>query len=170
MARNKVTRTVRRRPNNSWGIFAVSVFTNIPAASKVLMGTIFLSNPGIDETVLRIIGNITIASDNPGAIETQIGSVGLIVVSDEAVAAGVASIPGPSADGDNDGWFAHQTFAMFSSQVATLNMSQVWPFQSKVRRVVQDGSVIAIVIENDHATHGFLAALQFRVLGRVTGT
>ena len=107
MARRGPTRPQRRRPNNSWGIFASSSFSNIAANSKVLLGTIALSNPGIDETILRIIGSISIASDATGAIETQIGSVGIIVVSDEAVAAGVASIPGPSTDGSNDGWFAH---------------------------------------------------------------
>ena len=170
MARRGPTKVQRRRPNNSWGIFNSAAFTNIPANSKVLLGSLTLSNPGIDETILRVAGSITIASDATSAIETQIGSVGLIIVSDEALAAGVVSIPGPATDGGNDGFFCHQTFAMFSQQVNTMPISSHWDFSSKGRRVLQEGSVIAVVIENDHGTHGFLAALQFRFLGRVTGT
>ena len=40
-------------------------------------------------------------------------------MSDQALAAGAASIPGPIADGDNDGWFWHR-FLFIQAVTATI--------------------------------------------------
>ena len=169
MAR-RTTSVKRSRPNNSWFSVISSTWVTIPAASKVLLGSLAPSNQNIDETQLRVIGSVAIASDQSGANEFQIGSVGLIVVSAVAVTAGIASIPGPSTDGDDDGWFCHQQFAMFGQQSSDSLQSVRIPFESKGRRIVQDGEAIAIVAENIHATNGLILNLQFRLLSRVTGT
>jgi len=129
-----------------------------------------LSNPNIDETQMRVIGSITVVSDQPTSLERQIGSVGLIVVSDNAIAAGAASIPGPSTDIDNDGWFCHTQFAQNTVANPTASLPPPYAFVSKGRRIVQEGMGIAIMVENIHATHGMIVALQFRMLSRVTGT
>ena len=114
MAHRRTTSRSNVRHNNAWFSVVSSTFIVIPAASKVLLGTLTLSNPNIDETQLRVIGSVAVGSDQAAAFENQIGSVGLIVVSDVAAAAGAASIPGPSTNGDDDGWFCHQNFAQIS--------------------------------------------------------
>ena len=171
MPRSRVVRSNRSRPNNAWAGFVMSDYTTVGAASKTLLGSFSLSNPNIDETVFRIIGALSISSDQAAAVENQIGAVGLIVVSDNAVAAGAASIPGPMTDIDHDGWFAHQTFSQ-RGLFATTSSPQAfsYPLTSKGRRVSHEGEKIAVMVENFHASHGLLIALQFRILSRVTGT
>ena len=160
----------RSRPNNNWFALRATDFTTIPAASKVLLATAVQSNPGITETVLRVLGAFAIESDQAVAREEQIGAVGLMVVTDTAAAAGVASIPGPSTDANDDGWFAHQFFMQNSFLTNEAPNSFIYPFNSKGRRVMEEGSLIAIVVENAHATHGLNIAWQFRMLTRITGT
>ncbi len=167
MARRTILQRGTRKHNNAWFGVISSTYVNVPAASKVLLGSLVLSNTNIDETQLRVIGGVSVISDVSTG-EEQIGSVGLIVVSTTAIAAGIASIPGSSSDSEDDGWFCHQFFAQdmkFSGVQSTM-----YPFQSKGRRVVQDGEGIAIVAENSHASEGLNIALQFRILSRVTGT
>jgi len=170
MPRRTIRTTNRKRPNNNWAALTGTDYTVIPAASKVLLATFALGNPGIDETMLRVIGMFSIASDQNAAIEDQIGAVGLIQVTDQAIATGVAAIPGPGTDADSDGWFAHRFFAQQSVLVTTLDNSKQYDFESKGRRVVHDGYSVAVVVENVHATFGLGICLSFRALSRITGT
>ena len=170
MARKALTTQRRRRPNNNWGALATSDYVTVAGNTKVLVASVALSNPGIDETIMRIIGSINVVSDQAAALERQIGAAGLIVVTDLALAAGAASIPGPSTDAGDDGWFCHQFFSQFNQLSDGNTMGFQYDFSSKGRRVVEDGKVIAVMVENSHATESLLINLQFRILGRVTGT
>jgi len=168
----RVTTFRRRtsRPNNAWAGVISSTAVVVPANSSVLLGSLVPSNVNIDETQLRVIGSATIESDASG-LETQVGAVGLIVVSNAALAAGVASIPKPATDIDDDGWFCHAQFAQQGQTVSlSPTASHSYPFNSKAKRIVQDGEGIAIMVENIHASFGFEISLQFRILSRVTGT
>ncbi len=138
------------------------------STTAVLLGSLALENQGIDETAFRVVGNIMVVSDQAAAIETQIGSVGLIVVTDLAIAAGAASIPGPSTNVEDDQWFCHQLFAN-KNQVAADPRPAFFDFSSKGRRVVQDGEAIALMCENSSGACGFSIAVQFRMLSRITG-
>ena len=70
MARRPTISRQRKRHNNSWAAVIFSAFVTVPAASKVLLGTLVLSNPGIDETILRVVGNVVVESDQVGAAES----------------------------------------------------------------------------------------------------
>ncbi len=172
MARRLTISRRGQRPNNSWFGVISSEYVDVAAATKQLLGSLVPSNAGIDETVLRLIGNVSVMSDQAANLERQIGSIGLIVVSNQAVAAGAASIPGPSTDIEDDGWFAHMQFAQLTNRDtdAVGIASLTYDFSSKGRRVVQEGESIAIMAENIHATNALSLALQFRLLSRVTGT
>jgi len=87
----------------------------LPAASKVLLETVVLSNPGINETVRRTRGGVFVSSDQGAAVELQTGAFGAIIVSDTAVAAGVASLPDPVTDASDDGWFVWVPFTQISA-------------------------------------------------------
>ncbi len=164
----------RRSPNRSWASFINTSFGNVPAASKVLLGSFGLSNPNIDETILRTVGQIATVSDQTIASEQQIGAFGMIVVNDRAITAGVASIPGPATDAGDDGWFVYVPFtnqmrfnsAIGVDEVGSFNVQ----FNSKAKRKVQEGFAIAVVVENIHATHGFNFNVVLRLLSMISGT
>ena len=160
------------RPNRGWSTTAFQAYTVIPAASKVLLGSFTLTNPGIDIICLRAIGGVSVASDQAGADEAQVGAVGLIIVTDIALAAGIASIPGPFTDGADDGWFVHQHYSRRGSVPVTGEQTAQWfPIDSKGKRIQSGtGEVIAIVGENGSAAQGQQVLFQLRLLAQVRGT
>ena len=167
-------RRSRSTPNRTWAGINAAVFTNVPAATKVLLGSFTLNNNGIDETVLWTVGSIAIKSDQAAASEDQIGAFGLYVVSNRALAIGLSAIPGPVTNASEDGWFVWQGFAQsfeFASGVGVeAQMMTQYPFDSKAKRVVGTGMGIAIMVENAHATHGFDIGVPLRLLSMVRGT
>ncbi len=162
------------RPNRSWSGLVSASATSVPPASKVLVGTFALSVPSIDETILRTRGVLGVRSDQVAAEESQFGAFGLMVVTDVAAAAGIASIPGPGTDVSDDGWFVWlpimQTLK-FGTAVGfdTLAMTQIM-IDSSAKRIIQEGQLVAIVAENVHANQAFEIAVGFRILSQVRGT
>ena len=155
-------RTKRAAP--AWGFLGSSV-VSVPAASKVLLGTFILSNPPLGETILRTRARVFVKTDQAAAVENQVGSYGLIVVTDRASAAGAASIPGPFTDGGDDGWFVHQPIVW---QNDTEFGGAAYDVDSKAMRKVEDGGVIAIMVENADLIHGFNIIHQVRLLAKLT--
>ncbi len=172
MPRRRVSSARRSgaRPNRGWSITGFSIRTTVPAASKVLLGTLVPANDGIDLTVLRVVGGVWVGSDQ-ATLEDQIGAVGLIIVTDIAAAAGIASVPGPFTDGFDDGWFVHQLFAQESGRTVTSPAGFWYPIDSKAKRIFEGaGKTIAIVVENANASNGLTMVFQFRMLAQVRGT
>ena len=94
----------------SWARLVTPVYGTVAAASKVLIGSFTLAGVNAGVTVRRTRGEYSIISDQTGADEDQLGAWGMVVVNDIAVAAGVASLPGPVTDLDDDGWFVWEPF------------------------------------------------------------
>ncbi len=167
-------RTVRsRRVSNKGWASLTSFDTNVPASTTVLVGQLNLSNPGIDETVIRAVGLLGIRSDQLSASESIHGALGMIVATETAIGAGAASVPQPITDASDDGWSLYVPFmerltfadaSGFDSHGQTL-----FSFDSKAKRIVHDGSGMAIVLQNS-ATSGMTFSLIFRVLSLVRGT
>ena len=176
MARRLQSRQSQRRspPNRAWAGVVSTGFTTVAANTKVLLGFLSLSNPNIDETVLRTVGVLGVMSDQVAATEDIIGAVGMILVSDTAFAAGVASIPGPVTDVADDGWFLYipivQAFGFASAVGIDGSFAIQYAFDSKVKRRVEEGQTGAIVVENSSASFGFQVAFVLRLLSMVTGT
>ena len=173
-SRQRFPSSRRRNPNRSWGGTIFPTYTTVAAGSKVLLTTVVLSNPGIDETILRTVGNISIQSDQLAAGEQQLGAFGLIVVTDLAIAAGVASIPDPVTDAADDGWFVYvpfaQSFAFASAVGFDSKCDRLYSFDSKAKRKFEEGQTIAVVVANAHSTHGLQISAGFRILSMVSGT
>ncbi len=155
-------RSVSRRPGGSrrgtnWGRLVETSVTTIPAASKVLLASFVLSNPGIAETVVRTLGRFSWMSDQVAVVESQLGAFGMVVVSDIALAAGAASIPGPVTEATDDGWFVWESFFSKSEGLTTGEpgfTSQLQEYESRAARRVEEGFSVAIMVENGHATAG----------------
>ena len=172
--RTRRFQTNRRTPNRSWAGFASTAETAVAASTKVLLGSFTLSNSNIDETILRNVGVLGVTSDQIATTEVQIGAFGMIVVNDLAVAAGAASIPGPITDRTDDGWFVYVPIVQklqISSNVGN-NFQAVtqYQFDSKAKRVVQEGFQIALMVENASSSTAFDIMAIFRTLSQIRGT
>ena len=162
------------RPNRDWTGIAPAAATIIPASSKVLIATFVLASPGIDETILRTVGQISVAPDQTAAQEFQIGGFGLCIVTDRAVTVGITAIPDPVTEVDDDMWFVYvlfcQEFFPGAGTSTDFNMRTNYAFDSRAKRILTDGYTVAIVAANSHATHGLTIVPQFRMLSMVRGT
>ena len=173
MARRRVVSTrgyarSQRQPSN-WARVLSNSLVTVPAASKVLLNTVVLSNPGIGETVRRTRGRIYVGSDQSGAIEQQFFAFGMMVVNDLALAAGAASIPGPGTDASDDGWFVWEPWVMSQSNATGVAGPEVvLNFDSKAMRRVEEGYGVALMVENLSATFGLRVALGLSLLSSLS--
>ncbi len=175
MARRQFTRGPQRTPNRNWAGVVATAGTTLGANNKVLVATFTLANQGIDETILRTVGGISIASDQVAASESQFGALGVCVVSDQAIATGITAIPDPVTDVSDDLWMLYVSFAQefrLGGTAASLtpNFATWYPFDSKAKRVVHSGYALAVVVANASASFGLKFAVNMRLLGQVRGT
>ena len=161
------------RPNRGWAGIVSSDFVTVAAATKVLLGSFVLVGD-VEETVLRVVGQIAIRSDQNSAAEFQMGAFGITTVNEVAFAVGVTACPGPVTEIEDDGWFVHQTILQtydFQTAAGFDSVSAVrYPIDSKAKRKFEDGYRAAIVVENSHASFGFQIAMGLRLLAQVRGT
>ena len=90
----------------------------------------------------------------------------MAVVSDQAVAAGIASIPGPFSEAFWDGWFVWRSFTWdydfkdaTGAQVTTIG-SAVFEVDSKAMRKVSENETIVIVAESQSGAFGISTPLR----------
>ncbi len=156
-AQRRFTARAQRRPG-TWSRFVDTGIVAVPAASKVLVASAVLSNPGINETLRRVRGFILLLSDQTAATERQLGAFGICVASDAAVAAGAASLPGPVTELDDDlwqTWLPLQGALTVVSGVGFILQDNKIQIDSKAMRRIQQGQSLAIMAENASATFGF---------------
>jgi len=79
----------------------------------------------------------------------------MMVVSDLAIAAGAASIPGPVTDSDDDGWFVWvpcmSQFQFVSGVGIDPDAGRYFPFDSRAMRRTEEGFGIAVMWETGSA-------------------
>ena len=88
----------------------------------------------------------------------------MVVVSDAALAVGITAIPDPVTEVDDDFWPVYVPFGQDTSLAATDPSSHWYPFDSKGRRVFEEGHVLAVVVANSSASAGLRFALFIRLL------
>ena len=163
----------RKALGTNWarGVHA-STPTTLAAGTKALVGSIALSNAGIGEVVRRTRGVFTVTSDQNTLHEQQVGAVGFIVVTDVAIGVGVASLPSPATERNDDGWFVWESFCQISGTTngsATVTPSpNSYFFDSKAMRKVEEGYSIAVVVENFGPT-GMEFMINFSLLSSRIG-
>ncbi len=149
----------RRQPGRTnWGRSIAAAWVTVPAASKLLLTSFTLDNPGISETVRRTRGRFFFASDQAAAIEEISGAWGAVIVTDAAAAIGITAIPGAVTDRSDDNWYMWEPFGNHLSNGIGGNVSagvqQMVDFDSKAMRKVESGFQIAFVVENASASIG----------------
>ncbi len=160
----------RRRAPSSWARFIPTdgAFITVAPSTKVLLGGILLSNPGIGETVRRIRGVVSVRSDQASAVENQLGAFALVIVSDLALTAGAASIPSPVIDASDDGWFVYVPFAQASQTSGGGVVSHQYEFDSKAMRRVEEGFGVAIMVANASPAHALTVSFGVSLLSSLS--
>ena len=167
-------RTSRRgaagwKPQPQWGATNLAAFSTLAQATKVLAFTLTVS-AGIPETLRRTRGLIGWKSDQSAASETPIGAFGMCVVSADAAAAGVASVPGPFSDDDSDLWVVHQFVGVnitFADATGFASIASWYEVDSKAMRTVTEDERLVGVWENGHASQASQFWHGIRVLSTV---
>jgi len=134
----------------------------LAGGSKDLMGSLSASALLLRPfTVVRTRINFLFESDATGTSERTHGAVGLIVVKDQASAAGVASVPGPITDTDGE-WMMYQpllTAFVFRSAVgANSPFGDQYVVDSKAQRKVGNNEDLIQVAELTVAAGAFLTS------------
>ena len=168
MAARRTTRSTRGfRPQTNWAAVAPATEQTLTFATKFLIGSFTVTSP---ETVRRTFGILNWWSDQTVNDERPMGAFGMCVVSNEAFAAGVASMPGPFTDADSDLWFVHQFMFAAFEQSGTVDgfesaAGQSYAINSKAMRKVTDDERVVMILENGHASQGAVAYVAVRLLG-----
>ena len=114
-------------------------------------------------TIVRTRGQISVAPDLSSADVDIIGAFGMCVVSDQALAAGSASIPAPFSQADWDGWFVWRSFSMryeFIDGTGTLQMDQRFEIDSKAMRKVSDNESIVLMAQSQGGAFDISAPIR----------
>jgi len=136
------------RRKTAWSAFDSSGYQTVASGGATLLSGIAFEAPG---TIVRTRGQISVKPGSFGADLDVLGAFGIGLVSGEAFAAGVASIPEPFSDADWGGWMVIQPFAFhFESitQAGVLLGSFEFEIDSKGMRKVEPNSVMVAVAES----------------------
>jgi len=121
-------------------------------------------------TIVRTRGIISIKLTSYAADLDFCGVLGMGIVSDEALAAGAASIPRPFDDADWPGWFVWEPFcSRFEFLDATgtkFPAALSWKFDSKAMRKVRVNETVVVMVESQSGA--FETAVFFRQLYKLS--
>ena len=165
MARRAVTRFVRPAPRTSvWVGFSLAA--TITASTATIIGTLNAAALALRPfTIVRTRGYLLWSSDQAAVNEDPRGVMGWTVVSEEAAAAGAASLPDPSTNSDAS-WFVYEPYAVdfqFLSSVGFDGDSGMGRMvDSKAMRKVENNDQMT-VIATEVGAHG--AVIKF--IGRM---
>ena len=143
-------------------------YIDVAAGAKVIIGTFDAVAQGLNKpTVVRTRGEVSITPAAGIITDIEIvGAYGLALVSDQAVAAGVASVPGPFADADWDGWFVWRSFHYTQEAAGTVASLMLQSVQqevdSKAMRIVSENETIVLVAESQ--AQAFRISMPLRLL------
>ena len=137
----------RARPNVEWS--DLSDVLTVVASGKVLLAGL-TSTIELQQTILRVRTMLGVGSDQVIASEQQIGAFGMIIVTDDAFAAGASAIPGPVSDPSAD-WFVYQPFIQSFQFDTAAGFDHAafhqYDVDSKAKRVLEATETVAIMIE-----------------------
>ena len=121
--------------------------------AAILSSLDITSSPVGKSTIVRIRG---CWGFDPGAATSLLIGLGIAVVSDQAVAAGIASIPKPITDEGWDGWM----WRMCRYAGTRYSNEQSWgDIDSKAMRKWDDGDSLVCIAENININVGGAAAI-----------
>ena len=148
---------------------SVMAQTTIAAASMAtLIGSLNAAALALRPfTIVRTRGMVNIRSDQTSVSEDYSAAIGLAVVTDQVVAAGVASVPTPTTDSASD-WFVYQLMSgelQVTSDIGRLLfVNETVQIDSRSMRKVDLGEDIITVVESTALSSGVIIDSFVRVL------
>ena len=159
MARHSRGRSPRRKTD--WIGWPDAGMTAITGNTKTIMGSFGFIEP---TTIVRFRGIITVGVQNTADDKAILGAYGVAIVTDLALAAGAASIPGPWTDNDWDGWFVLQPFNLaleFTTDVGWDKIQSEYVIDSKAMRKAVDGDSLVTIVETQSGACTFNESVRF---------
>ena len=141
--------------------------SSISANGSVLLGTGFVATvSGL--TIIRLRGELLVTALMNAATDSMRIAMGMILVSDEAFAAGVASIPSPISDIDDD-WMYHQFMLVQSGVLSGDGQGTEFRFEvdNKAMRKFPGGKTLVAVMEAESEAGTVVVDVQFNLRGLI---
>ncbi len=160
--RSRVNLPARRagtRRKTLWGGTTGATAVTTLAGGTALLFSSFtaaqLAVIGVPLTIIRNRGLFSVKPNQFVASEEPFGAFGMAIVSEQAAAAGIASVPTPFADSAWDGWMVWQPFATAITFGTGVGFDEAafthFPYDSKAMRKVEDNERLIFVVENASA-------------------
>ncbi len=145
-------RSSGRRTDYTWfGVSDIVVAQDLAIANATLGGeSIAFGTAG---TVMRLRGQVAVLLNAAAVAESAVIAVGIIRATDEAAAAGVASLPHPDSDPDAE-WIWHSYLSIHSGQEAAIVNDFLMDrkeIDSKAMRRVKQNEQLVLVSEVAHS-------------------
>ncbi len=158
------TRGTGYRPARTWDFQTVAQ-TSVPDNTVGVLVASFqpISN---DATILRQFLSYSMSTSDGGPLPKSMyqTGVGVCLITAEAFVAGIGSVPTPISQGDSDAWMLLDHVCFSSDGISQFRSgTQVG---TKAMRKVQDGYVIALVVEQTDLllSNAITMSFQWRVL------
>ena len=155
-----------KRRQTDWVASADQGFLAVAAGAKLIQQSLPISAAGLSgATVVRSRGASSFTPQVLSGDVDIVGAWGMGIVSNEAFAAGAASIPGPWTNADWDGWFVWEPISYLfevTDDVGRLLVGVQVPFDSKAMRKVDGGETMVVMVESQASA--MEASINFRLL------
>ena len=166
-----IQRSGRMRRETIW-IGIVETNTVLAAASNVvLFGGLSAGGLALRPfTVVRTRLLLNVKSDQRAVSENYSAALGISVVTEQAQAAGVGSVPTPYAELDSDVFFFWEQVAgqiSVTSDIGVLEAGHSRYGDSKAMRKVEDGQDLATTIEASAVSNGVTVFKAGRLLAKL---
>ena len=146
-----------------WVGVAATVPVTVAPGTKVLLAS--SANTQAD-TVVRSYLGLLVQSDQIAAAEEGVGAIGVALVSADAFAAGVASLPGPTSDFDFP-WWMHG-FLPWSIVNGVAYSAFSGELETKSQRKTKPAQTLVLVAENPHGSFGMELVFGWRLLSMLS--
>ena len=128
-------------------------------------GATLISSLTINEvaTIVRTRGQVSVRPNVFAADLDIVGAIGVGIVSQEAFAAGVASIPEPFSDSDWAGWFVWRSFSMsleFHTAASSFLRDMTFEVDSKAMRKIGHNEVVVTIAESQSGAFSISSPLR----------
>jgi len=135
------------KPSGGWsGVVIPQV--GIPGNNKILLAQVIPTAGSPTLTIRRIRMSVLFSSDQAAATESPIGAIGAAVLNDTAIAVGVASLPDPVTDIQDDTWMMFQGLHSKVVTAGTLGFTEsgnLFEIDSKAMRKLPEGMSLAFI-------------------------
>ena len=161
--RGRVTRGHRRL--TTWIGPPPQGFLNVASGGATLLASF---TPGDPLTIVRNRGMVSVIPQATAADVDIVGAFGIGVVTNEAFAAGIASMPELFSDADWGGWMVWRSFSYsFDFKDSTGIFSPTWNFEvdSKAMRKMKANEVMVEIAESQAGAFGI--SIPIRTLVKV---